>query len=172
MQHINTEIYPTTLDLDIIYEGNEYLSFGWVGNGNAKRTWIGDVDRTIYWKNWSQRYTVPAFGDAWDICEYRMRGGFYKSGGLLKSFTASLGTDNISNIPLYLFGVYDTAISAVTTDLKGTIRWCKIYRSEQLVRDFIPVRVGQTGYLYDKVSRKLFGNSGTGDFILGNDVNT
>ena len=35
--------------------------------------------------------------------------------------------------------------------------------------DLIPVRVGQVGYMYDKVSRQLFGNSGTGNFILGND---
>lgn len=38
-----------------------------------------------------------------------------------------------------------------------------------LVRDFIPVRVGQTGYLYDKVSHKLFGAI-SGNFILGQDV--
>lgn len=36
--------------------------------------------------------------------------------------------------------------------------------------DLIPVRVGTTGYMYDKVSGELFGNSGTGDFILGPDV--
>lgn len=36
--------------------------------------------------------------------------------------------------------------------------------------DLIPVRVGQTGYMYDKVSGQLFGNAGTGNFILGNDV--
>lgn len=35
--------------------------------------------------------------------------------------------------------------------------------------DFIPVRVGTTGYMYDKVSNQLFGNAGTGDFILGAD---
>lgn len=40
-----------------------------------------------------------------------------------------------------------------------------------LVRDYIPVRVGQVGYLYDKVSGQLFGNSGTGSFVIGNDVN-
>ena len=33
----------------------------------------------------------------------------------------------------------------------------------------IPVRVGQVGYLYDKVSGQLFGNAGTGDFVLGPD---
>ena len=47
---------------------------------------------------------------------------------------------------------------------------CKIYSNGFLVRDFIPVRVGTTGYLYDRVSGKLFGNAGTGDFVLGPDV--
>jgi hypothetical protein len=35
--------------------------------------------------------------------------------------------------------------------------------------DLIPVRVGNVGYMYDKVSGKLFGNAGTGKFILGPD---
>ena len=40
-----------------------------------------------------------------------------------------------------------------------------------MVRDLIPVRVGQVGYMYDRVSRQLFGNAGTGDFIVGPDKN-
>lgn len=36
--------------------------------------------------------------------------------------------------------------------------------------DLIPVRVGQVGYMYDRISGVLFGNAGTGDFILGNDI--
>ena len=35
--------------------------------------------------------------------------------------------------------------------------------------DFIPVRVGQIGYMYDRISGQLFGNSGSGSFTLGND---
>lgn len=46
----------------------------------------------------------------------------------------------------------------------------KIYDGDKLKRDFIPVRVEQVGYMYDKVSGQLFGNAGTGDFILGNDI--
>ena len=46
----------------------------------------------------------------------------------------------------------------------------KIWNGDTLVRNFIPVRVGQIGYMYDKVSGKLFGNKGTGNFILGQDV--
>lgn len=43
----------------------------------------------------------------------------------------------------------------------------KIYHNGELVRDFVPVRVGTTGYMYDKVSGQLFGNGV--DFIVGND---
>ena len=38
--------------------------------------------------------------------------------------------------------------------------------------DFIPVRVGDVGYLYDRVSGQLFGNQGTGDFVIGPDKTT
>lgn len=45
-----------------------------------------------------------------------------------------------------------------------------IRQNATTVRDFIPVRVGQVGYLYDNVSGKLFGNAGEGNFILGPDI--
>lgn len=50
------------------------------------------------------------------------------------------------------------------------IHYCKLYYNDSLVRDYIPVRIGQTGYMYDKVSGQLFGNAGTSSFILGPDV--
>lgn len=75
------------------------------------------------------------------------------------------GTANTTNIALFN--------GDVATPPEGTIGLkimsCKIKQSNVLVRDFIPVRVGTTGYMYDKVSKQLFGNEGTGDFILGND---
>ena len=56
-------------------------------------------------------------------------------------------------------------------------RYCnlKLYRlsikkDSILLFDAYPVRIEQTGYLYDKVSGQLFGNAGTGEFILGPDV--
>ena len=53
----------------------------------------------------------------------------------------------------------------------GTIFYnLKIYDGTTLVRDFIPVRVGSVGYMYDRITRKLFGNKGTGNFILGPDI--
>ena len=38
------------------------------------------------------------------------------------------------------------------------------------IMDMIPVCVGTTGYMYDKVSKTLFGNAGTGNFVLGSDI--
>lgn len=56
----------------------------------------------------------------------------------------------------------------------GLIYYCKLWHTDNgvrtMLRDFIPVRVGTVGYMYDRVSRQLFGNRGTGDFILGPDV--
>lgn len=38
------------------------------------------------------------------------------------------------------------------------------------ILDLIPVRVGTVGYMYDRVSGRLFGNQGTGEFVLGSDI--
>jgi hypothetical protein len=74
---------------------------------------------------------------------------------------------NHTNGGFPLFGAY-------IPDLKllGNVRFyaAKFYINNVLVRDFIPVRKGTVGYLYDRVSGKLFGNAGTGDFVLGPDV--
>lgn len=54
----------------------------------------------------------------------------------------------------------------------GRIKYCKFIINDELVRDFIPVRKDGVGYLYDKVSRQLFGNANSsGTFTYGNDVN-
>ena len=55
------------------------------------------------------------------------------------------------------------------TKFRGNVYSAKIWQSGNLILDFIPVRVDTTGYMYDRVSGQLFGNAGTGDFILGND---
>lgn len=40
------------------------------------------------------------------------------------------------------------------------------------IYDLIAVRVGTTGYMYDKVSGALYGNEGTEAFIVGSDKNS
>lgn len=57
---------------------------------------------------------------------------------------------------------------------KGSFKISSVQISQNgtLVRDFIPVRIGTTGYMYDNVTQQLYANAGTGDFILGNDITT
>lgn len=57
-------------------------------------------------------------------------------------------------------------------DIYSKIRcyYVKVYRNGNVLHDFIPVRTGQAGFLYDKISGKAFVNSGAGSFTLGNDV--
>lgn len=73
------------------------------------------------------------------------------SARILNDETATLGTDKTHRFPYGMFGAI------------------KIY-NPNLILDLIPVRVGTTGYMYDKVSKQLFCNNGTGDFILGPDI--
>ena len=65
--------------------------------------------------------------------------------------------------PLYLFGGYGNSAGAYRC------YYVHLRKNGVLVRDYIPVRVGDVGYLYDSVSGKLFGSSGTGAFIIGPD---
>ena len=78
------------------------------------------------------------------------------------------GTLN-SDLSIYLFKRHHYSTDSVS-GLQGKIYYTKIIKNGQMVGDFIPVRIGQTGYMYDKVSGQLFGNAGTGNFILGPDV--
>ena len=55
------------------------------------------------------------------------------------------------------------------SNTKGKMQSYKHVKDGVVVVELIPVRVGNVGYMYDKVSGQLFGNAGTGEFILGPD---
>ena len=85
------------------------------------------------------------------------------------STTVSSSNNNVYSI--YLFAIGGANGAAAALFIKQKLKQATIKKGGVVVRDFIPVRVGQVGYLYDKVSGSLFGNAGTGDFTFGNDVN-
>ena len=84
------------------------------------------------------------------------------------TFNMSLGTFIDNFLSLWLFA----GNKSTANGTNGRIASCKIYRSSFLVRDYIPVRVGSIGYMYDRVSGQLFGNQGSGAFIIGQDKTT
>lgn len=78
--------------------------------------------------------------------------------------------NGITGTLMNVVGTENTGSMTVFSELfKGRFYYFRISKNDVLKLDLIPVRVGQTGYMYDRVSGTLFGNSGTGDFILGPD---
>lgn len=47
----------------------------------------------------------------------------------------------------------------------------KVKQNNLKILDLIPVRIGDEGFMYNKINGKLYGNSGSGKFILGPDIN-
>lgn len=87
------------------------------------------------------------------------------------SWNMSWITEDIVPLNTYLFG-YNNAgnIGGARTNYLNIYAYKVKDKDGNLIQDFIPVRVGNVGYFYDKVSGELFGNSSTGEFVLGPDV--
>lgn len=72
------------------------------------------------------------------------------------------------------FLVFGVGVEGSANSPNANCAGCRLYHFKVTDNgvnfDLIPVRVGQVGYMYDQVSGQLFGNLGTGSFILGNDV--
>lgn len=131
--------------LDCIFEANG--TSGWCGFGN------GDENVAIF--------TGIKTGDnIFDID----RGSLSVNGAYIASAPANTFTTK-RTIKLFC----NDTNGICSQFFVGRIYRLKIYDNCVIVRDFIPVRVGDVGYMYDRVSGKLFGNQSTGQFILGAD---
>ena len=162
----STETLEFRVKLDNSKMNNSLKSLGYFGTkgywGNLFGTYRNK--KPIIWVRPTWRYVGEELGmiEAYCgldsitingvVCQKEGDGG-NTYGGNIEIFR---GKDGCSEIKMYSMQIYDKGVSA-----DGT-----------LVRDFFPVRVGDVGYLYDRVSGQLFGNSGTGEFIIGPDKST
>ena len=83
--------------------------------------------------------------------------------------TVSLGTlpfTPVGNLGLFGWWYHTNQMKFTVCKIKSF----KVTQSNILLLDLIPVRVGSVGYMYDRISGTLYGNDGTGDFIVGPDV--
>lgn len=79
------------------------------------------------------------------------------------SVTKAASTITQSGLTAYMFA--RNANGTASNFFKGKIYNCQIKESNTLVRDYIPcVDESGTGYMFDRVTHTLFGNSGTGQF--------
>lgn len=94
---------------------------------------------------------------------------YYRAKGAATYTSLAMSNRYTMNLNFYLFAFNNNNGSPNCGAAK--IYSFSVTRNGVLVLDMIPVRIGQVGYMYDKVSGQLFSNAGTGDFILGNDKN-
>ena len=99
---------------------------------------------------------------------WKADGKFSVTDGVISN---SLTLPTFSFVPtlnVRLFG----AIRTYSTPYKwsGKIYGVKISQGADIIMDMKPVRIGNIGYMYDRITGALLGNNGTGDFLLGRDV--
>ena len=173
-QYINTGAYLNTSNFEVGYEtADAYCLWGYCHQNVGNGTWLGlectTSQSTAFFGRYGSSYMT-------NISSYMTSGNntiVYKQHGLTVngntiSKNLTMGTDSIANTPLSFFARYDF--------YKGGMEWQNskfksfyLKNNDEYVVDMIPVRVGQIGYMYDKISGQLFGNAGTGSFILGPD---
>lgn len=90
---------------------------------------------------------------------------FYVNGSSLHNFTR--GNTSYPDMHFYVFALGE---SSNLFYCNAQIYNYQLSIDNALAFDGIPVRVGSVGYMYDRVSGQLFGNAGTGAFVLGPDV--
>lgn len=96
-------------------------------------------------------------------CWVEMKSGSIKVGSTTHTFTAKTFTSSYNVI---LFGLNNGGTMIPSNSKIGATF---IYDGTTMMY-LIPVRVGQVGCMYDKISGTLLYNAGTGSFILGPDV--
>ena len=104
---------------------------------------------------------------------------FINSLAVIDGTTVDISSSDYLPTYMMLIGAGSRSIDGTPKDVaqSGEARWygVKFYDAElNLVLDFKPVRIGSgdnaVGYMYDSVTKKLFGNDGTGAFVIGPDV--
>lgn len=129
----------------------EFYSYYSSTNENMYTSMVGGNSNSGGWR-----------GKVGEKTDFAISTTFIKSSETIRELIRPL-TDNITGFRIF---------ASYKNDNRYPVRFCGFYIKvdDANVYDFIPVRVGQTGYLYDKVSGRLFGNAGTGKFILGSDI--
>ena len=171
-QYIDTGIIPN--DSTGVYvkgyrdSGSDNFMLGCRNGGDNTRWAIGKSNSGWYY-GWSTFKNSSIGGNPADIYLN------YKNDRLFK-VTASDGTNtlnlpSLSFTPAYNIRLFGSAgVNSTYTKWNGRIYAVQITQGTEIIMDLIPVRVGNVGYMYDKISNKLFGNNGSGSFILGQDT--
>lgn len=188
VQYIDTEIIPT---LQYSFEcGFYYVSYDNVTDSSAtlfgcQSTWITESftllvtpSKTGLYNCWGNKYTSiekstnttywNTLIGVWHTLEFKNKETYIDG---IKKLSAVSNTSGEPTLSIHLFNCQRNGNPTFGKGSIKRISYAKIFNENGiLLIDLIPVRIGSVGYMYDKVSDRLFGNAGTGSFVLGPDV--
>ena len=157
----NTNIAQATapFGVRVAWQQNQYVLFCPVNNTTSSYACYGNTNlrNTSSTISLNQKYVCDVDKNTWTL----------KQSNGTNIISTTFDTTEINNLWLFKYNNNNTMPGG---DDKLNIYKCTISENGVLIHDFIPVHVGNTGYMYDRVTRGLYGNSGTGDFVLGTDV--
>ena len=168
-QQINTGVNVANNDkLVVTYYGVTPLSLsGRYLQGFNTSTWAYWGVQNGYYEFGGTYNTVP-IGEN-DTCVWtRVGGGQYASlvvNGQIVNETNSASSTTTGELQLF-------ALLSLFKNGYWRIGRIVVNLNDVVVRDFIPVRAGEVGYMYDNVTYQLFGNASTGSFAYGPDIST
>ena len=176
-QYIDTLLYGTMdLDFEIVVKpanaGTQFQNVLGDRYSSSSRRYSMMYDRSSstqggYWNcGASNEVSLPRqYRDFDNFVTFKKEGlDVYANGNKIGTFSQQEFTTPNT---ILLFSMRNNG--TISNPFQGYIASCKFSQNGILLRDYVAVRKGNIGYMYDKVSGNLFGNSGTGDFILGSD---
>lgn len=179
-QYVNTGIVPTSLTevslgFDIIEPAtNLFTTFGgtFIQNNTSATYAILRHDPTQgsnaynFRVNYNNTINATLAVGSHDVImnEYGTR-ALKVDGTTVGTFTGSISV----NLPIFLFCRNTSGVGETQYSIPIKLRYCKIKDDNGvLVRDYIPVvDLNDRPALYDRVSKTLFHNAGTGEFTVG-----
>ena len=164
----------TEAEVDFMdFVGSSYLFFTTNGGWGSRNFGIIINDYLRFYMNCDGRttYTRPSGTNVSGNIKLLTTGIFLNdtqlstNSGQIPSSTAFTTT-----YPIVLFGGNYAGTPSAAATVK--IRYFKLWKNHELVRNFIPARRNSDGVLglYDMVTNTFFTNNGTGEFIAGPDV--
>ena len=180
-QYVETNYIPRSIDRIIvrytIYQENP------IGNSIfSSRTgdWDAVPNYWVFLKAQDTGYQIWAFSNYQDINKpvyyasvyerdldmLNKRIAVYKEGNAPDYVRIVVGVESENQLPIQLFPKKQRNLA------RTRIMKFESIRNGEKVADIIAVRKDGVGYMYDRVSGQLFGNSGTGEFIIGPDKTT
>ena len=182
-QYINTNYKPTNttgIYAKIQYVNTtsaDYVAVGtWLSNNRFVAPFRGSATTLRWYSGWGS--LEPNAGNAinTDVNEIYLN---YNNDRKILVRTYDYDTvisSNITNIsgnwkPLFIFS--RNLDGTPSGNMVGKIFNVKFTEGTNLVRDYIPVKDEDgNGYMFDKLTHSMCGNSGTGSFTLGNEKKT